>query len=201
MIRQHAMFLLVVGFAVMASAAEAAKYTCKAAKELARLGARDSDTVVVDPDDAKRECRFSVNGEPAANPPRGAVIQGLNVLRSGGASVELSKKNVDWLAPLLLAASRDTDVSSSLRQQLLASAGELAKCFAALEKSSKEVTAFVNKDIFCRVLPSGGEVNFDGAHRVEVQSEIPHLVIGVRRRNDASFLFVPFDRFRGPPLQ
>ncbi len=201
MSRRHAMFLLVVGFAAMASAAEAAKYTCKAAKELARLGARDSDTVVVDPDDAKKECRFSVNGEPAASPPRGAVIQGLNVLRSGVASVELAKNNVDWLAALLLAASRDTAVSSSLRQQISASAGQLAKCFDALEKSFKDFAPFVDKDIFCRVLPSGGEVSFDGANRVEVQSTISHLVIGVRRQKDASFLFIPFDRFRGPALQ
>src|SRR6266545_3617040 len=90
-------FAALAALLVVAATAEAARYSCKAAKDLSKLGVSDNATVVVDADDAKQECRFSVNGEPAGSPPRDAVIKALGVLQPGTAVARLRENDVEWL--------------------------------------------------------------------------------------------------------
>ena len=186
-----------VALLVAATPAEGARYTCKAAKDLSKLGVSDNATVVVDPDDAKRECRFSVNGEPAGSPPRDAIIKALGVLQPGTAVARLQENDVEWLGLLLLAASRDTAVSSTLRERLKANAAPLAKCLSGFAVNPRQVSAVADSNVVCRVLASGEQIDFGGQHAVVMESEAPHLVIGVRRSpSEASFLFIPDIRLR-----
>jgi hypothetical protein len=201
------LLLLVLAFAFATTAAEAARFTCKAARDLARLAARDSDYVVVDPDDVRKECRFSVNGEPAGSPPRGAIIASLNVLRAGGAATELGRTdgvNIDWLGLVLLAASGETGISPAFRDTLISSRDLLRDCFARLEGNIAEgpVRFSNNRNVLCGPLPpGGGEIGFGGGSVVEFQSEGRYFTVGAKRGDNASYLFIPFGRFRGPPLQ
>jgi hypothetical protein len=180
--------------------AHAGRFTCKAAQNLARVAALDRDAVVVEPDEAKKECRFSINGEPAGSPPRELIAAAANLLRLGKPSEELTeKKNSDWLAFLLLAASTDTTIDDSFRQRLLDDRSALAGCFKALEANALDVPAFNSEDrsLFCRGVPGGGaKFDFNGRFSVEVVSAVPFLVVGAMRKDNASYLFVPFGLYR-----
>src|SRR5438105_1452389 len=108
----------VVGVIFSIANAEAGRFTCKAAQNLARVAALDRDAVVVDPDEVKKECRFSINGEPAGSPPRGAIVEAANLMRVGRPSEALLKKDVNWLGFILLAASTEEKLDDSLQRQL-----------------------------------------------------------------------------------
>jgi hypothetical protein len=183
--------------------AHAGRFTCKAAQNLARVAALDRDAVVVEPDETRRECRFSINGEPAGSPPRPLIIEAANLLRSGRPSEELMEKNsADWLAFLLLAASTDTTIDDRFRQQLLANRNALGECFRALEGNTSDITTFVSEDrsVFCRAARRGGDkFDFAGRFSVEVVSGVAYLAVGVLRSESASYLFVPIGLYRQPP--
>jgi hypothetical protein len=124
-------------------------------------------------------------------------MDALNLLRSGKASAELKRGNIEWLAILLLAASKETTVADDLRKQLSANAAGLGDCIAATEEGRRERTPSFGegKDTFCRSVVSGGDVGFASAGlRVTLESEAPFVVVGVRRGSQASFLFVPLQR-------
>lgn len=207
MVRLTVCLAMAVGFFLSMSDAMAARYTCKAARDLARLGARDWDTVVVTPDDDKKECRFSVNGEPAGSPPRDSVIASINVIRRGEAVQRLIQKDVGWLGTLLMAASPETELPKEIFQLLSMHREPLEGCFRALtDNKPGSLPRFVDNNnrprLFCNVA-SGNErtVGFGDALNVNVESTIPFLVVGVRNGGRASLLFVPFGFFRGPDFR
>lgn len=196
--------LAIVLCVVLASPdAHAGRFTCKAAQNLARVAAPDRDAVVVEPDETRKECRFSINGEPAGSPPRELIFAAVNLLRFGKPAEQLAEKtDTDWLAFLLLAASTDITIDDSFRKQLFENRNGLAGCFKAFETNAIEVPAFNSerKDLFCRRASGGGaSFDFGGRFSVEVVSVSPFLVVGAMRKNSASYLFVPFGLFRPPP--
>jgi hypothetical protein len=194
------LFSIALCLAMTNSSGQAGRFTCKAAQNLARVAALDRDAVIVEPDESKKECRFSINGEPAGSPPRELIIEAANLLRSGKPSEALEKSSVDWLSFLLLAASTDTTVDDSFRQQLFANKNALAGCFKALEANAFDIPAFNSEDrtVFCRGAPRGGaNFGFAGRFQVEVVSAVPYLVVGAMRKESASYLFVPLG-FRPP---
>jgi hypothetical protein len=198
-------FMLAIALCLMSmsSNAYAGRFTCKAAQNLARVAALDRDAVIVEPDETKKECRFSINGEPAGSPPRALIVEAANLLRFGKPSEELTEKNnSDWLGFLLLAASTDTTIDDSFRQQLRANSKQLANCFRALEANTFDVPAFRNENgsLFCSGAPRGGaKFELAGKFLVEVESAVPFLVVGAMHKESASYLFVPFGLFRSPP--
>lgn len=201
MARTIASCLVCFLFALNASVAEAAQYLCKAVTKVSKLGTHDDDTVIVDPDDANQECRFSINGEPAGSPPRADLVAARNTLRAGQAAAELRNGNFQWLALMLLAASRETQVPDPFAAQLKSEVDQLAQCMTALENSDSKFSYDNQKNVFCRAQPPGLAVfEFNGQHRVEVESNAPYYVVGVDRDDDASYLFIPVGSFRGEPL-
>lgn len=124
------LLLVAIGLAGAAPEAHAGRFTCKAAQNLARAAAPDRHAVVAEPDEVRKECRFSINGEPTGNLPREAIMSAFNLLRLGRPSDDLIvKANVDWLAVILLAASSTNAIDEAFRGQLLAHAKELEGCF------------------------------------------------------------------------
>src|ERR1051326_694229 len=128
MLRVVVIAFVLIGVLLPAPQANAGRFTCKAAQNLARVAALDRDLVVVDPDDVKKECRFSVNGEPAGSPPRGLIAEAVTLLRVGTPSQSIAQGNVDWLAYLLLAASRTEKIDDEFRNLLLVHKDGLQGC-------------------------------------------------------------------------
>jgi hypothetical protein len=198
MVRLILQLSITLWVASVATDAHAGRFICKPDQDAARVATLDGDAVVVESDEASRQCHFSINGEPAK--PREPINVAVDLLRSGRPSEELSKNTrVDWLALLLLSASPDTRIDDGFRQQLLANRNELANCFKALEANTFDLQIFnsESRSLFCGGIPSG-EARFAFARRfsVVVESTVPFLVVGARRNESASYLFVPFGLFR-----
>jgi hypothetical protein len=202
MVRLILQLSITLWVASVAANAHAGRFICKPDRDTARIATLDGDAVVVVSDEASKQCHFSINGEPTGSQPRGPITAAVNLLRSGSPSEELATKiKVDWLALLLLSASPDPGIDDVFRTQLLANRNELANCFKALEVNTFDLPIFnsESRSLFCGGIPSGA-ARFEFAKRfsVVVESAVPFLVVGAKRNESASYLFVPFGLFRSP---
>jgi hypothetical protein len=168
------------------------RFSCRAAKNLAVVGAWDGDGVLVVERTQDQECRFSINGAPAGTPPLDRVTQGWNFISRGGFSTSASLP-VEPLAYALSAAAPYETIAPGLQAAISKNATALLNCFGARDTGRPfEVSS---GDLICKVVnePTGGLLQVNGSPGVEFFARAG-IQLGIRAENTVHYLFMPMPR-------
>lgn len=169
------------------------RYMCRAAKNLAVVGAWDRDGVLVVERNQDQECRFSINGAPAGTPPLGQVLEGWEFIRRTGWTSSATFP-VSPLAFALSAASPYESIAPGLSDVITKSGGALLNCFGARDAGAAfEISS---GDVVCRMVrgPARGILRVEGSAGVEFAGSSPQLQLGIRATNTVHYLFLPSPR-------
>jgi hypothetical protein len=195
--RRTSLLVLFAASFILTQVAVAERYTCTAAKEIAKVGVHRGNEVGVVEDNQHRECRFSVNGAPTGSPPIELVFEGLNAIITGQIIVMLQQGNVGALANLLLAPSRLDSPSDELITNLRFNSKALADCFDA-HRGSRIGFTTQGTGMNCRIASPGNDFRQLGGITAEIT--FPQLQLFIDAKEINLYLFVPLNFRNGQPL-
>ena len=175
------------------STSEPAKYSCRAARNLAVVGAWAEDGVLIVERAQEQECRFSINGAPAGTPPLQDIREAWATIRRPGLATRASFPDA-LLAMALSAASPFAEVAPGISDVIKSNSGELLNCFGArdagqpFERSAPSFT--------CRTTQrsSSGVLRVEGSPGVEFSAQAPQTQIAIRGTSTVHYLFLPVVR-------
>jgi hypothetical protein len=181
--------IVALGADVGAQSRTPTRYICRAAKNLAVVGAWDGDGVLVVERAHDQECRFSVNGAPAGTPPVDRVVAAWNFIRGAGWTSSASFP-VEALAYALSAAAPFETIAPGLSDAIAKNDKIISTCFASSDSGRQFQDS--SPDVICKTSrePQRGIIRVEGSPGVEFSAP-PGIQLGIRAASTVHYLFLP----------